>query len=584
MWKTTVALASTLTWGLRTGRRRLRSTQPWTLAQRFCFGGGGKGEVRWRAKAAHGLWMLVYVERKVSDFAAMQAAAFSKEPLRERFDKAAAVVWIGPNATSGTYRYERSSPRWLFVVFSNFDVECSREYLGHCNGDIAVDFRLRLTDGASELPRDEAGLLAVYAALVVASTGLGIMAFAMRRLLAAQDKLHPTPRLLSWSVAAAGTAACLGLAHYTSSSLVGGGGAPRVLRAARLVFLTADAAVLLVVLLCARGWNVVRRKLHCVDRTSCAVFAVTYLCLVVVAFGWHIVSYDPAAVVYLYATGPGYLLVACRLAAGASALWACAQTHARYGAKQGFYAALGFVTTQWTVAVPFAVFVSSLVDDYDRMQVADGLERCLGLATQAALVFLFLPINPNFPFQFQVAKQQALRLVYGHRVEPQPDIARASVSGGRGRDVDGRGRYVVKDGFEALHVRRLRRVQVALESRLDSLNRLSTELQSSLRLCRLTNDICPRIPRTPVAPMPRVRRIHLPAPPLLASGRHLTSPEDESKRAIATVRSIPRLDDRAHFRPPRLAAPLAPCVGGQLDEGCGDEGDGRDSTFLQPPT
>ena len=95
-----------------------------------------------------------------------------------------------------------------------------------------------------------------------------------------------------------------------------GRGVPQARKAATFVYLVADALVLLLLSLCAKGWNIVRRKLSFKTRIQVCVFMTTYVCMTVVVFTWHVVSADPALSVYIYDSPPGYLLVCMRGVAG----------------------------------------------------------------------------------------------------------------------------------------------------------------------------------------------------------------------------------------------------------------------------
>lgn len=567
-------------WGLRTGRRSLKSTQPWAFVQRFCFRGskgGGRRELRWKA-ASPGVYMLLFLENNFDDFSKIHDSDYTKQTMQERFSKAVKAVWIGDNSTGrvwteqkGVFQYNGSTTRWFYVVFANFDDECSafcndryackHEYLQRCFGNVRVDYELHVRNNGPrqfrEFSWDDSGLLILYSILTALFVVLMITVVVMVGLLMAHDKLHPTPRIFVWAVLGNMTATSIALAHYAAFRN-DGRGMPKLLSTAHFGYFLSDGVILFVLLLCANGWNIVRRKLQCADRIRITVFAATYCCGMLIAFIWHIVSYDPVTFIYIYDTGPGYLLLTLRLVGSVWIVGACVVTHAHFRAKQDFYFSLGIVAVQWASSVPFTVFVSALVSDTHRRKVAYTLEPSLSYLTQAALTILFLPapiLNVRFPFHSSATRTKVRIFVKAWNLSPRrnsnPEAADltsnaattaalpgrknvnfASVSGGRSRDIDARGKCVIKDGFEALHLIRIRQLQAALESRIGRLRTLATDFNMALQQCAYTSEIQPKLLRTPKAPFPHKRRVHQLSPPVIVDSH--SQPSSLSDHTQAT--------------------------------------------------
>ena len=57
-----------------------------------------------------------------------------------------------------------------------------------------------------------------------------------------------------------------------------GRGVPKARRAASFIYLCADCVTLLLLTLCAKGWNIVRRKLGVWTRVAITAFQATYAC------------------------------------------------------------------------------------------------------------------------------------------------------------------------------------------------------------------------------------------------------------------------------------------------------------------
>ena len=77
-----------------------------------------------------------------------------------------------------------------------------------------------------------------------------------------------------------------------------------------------------------------------------------------------------------------------------------------------------------------------------------------------------------------------------------------SVSGGRGANTNSANQYVIDDGFEALHVRRLKHVWQHLTERLDAVEDSARELASVVELADVDDDPPARFPGQPDTPTP----------------------------------------------------------------------------------
>lgn len=517
------------------------------------------GRFKWRVKS-YGMWMLFFTEDEFADFKKIQDSDYTDMPMEERFQRASMVTWVGHNETNrvtgaavsrpsdyvnpegetveffwenlyglynqganvdssvpwseteGEFSFKEGSPKWFYVVFANFDRKCNYlcannfacnlEYTINCYGRTYVRYNFKFLNGGpdafSEFSYDEAGLVVFYALLFGAYTLIGIFAVGMVGLLLARDKFHQTARLLFWAVFFGWAATFLKLIHYASFGS-DGYGVPKASEAGTMIYLLGDVLMLILLILCAQGWNIVRRKLALWTRVQIAVFATTYTCLTIIVYVWHKVSYDGATSSFIYDTPPGYVLLGMRCVAGA---WLGAASYAQrshFKTKAGFYRCFSMLGAVWTLSVPFIVLVAALLSDVERLKFSSGLEPTLALVVQVGLCLLFTPLkewNPYFPFHSNVtnAASGSLSLKWrsnaGGNAPSKTDDGRSlsSVSGGRGRGVNDKGQYVIDDGFEALHIQRLKHVHRALESRLDALHTISRELNDALKVVDLDEE------------------------------------------------------------------------------------------------
>jgi len=117
----------------------------------------------------------------------------------------------------------------------------------------------------------------------------------------------------------------------------------------------------------------------------------------------------------------------------------------------------------------------------------------------------------------------------------------SSVSGGRGRGVNSRGQYVIDDGFEALHIQRLKHIHRALESRLDALHTISRELNDALKVVDLDEEDDGLTRTRSGRPNISNRSIATPnAPASGGRGRGDASGSEDEKREMAGYEMVPR--------------------------------------------
>ena len=82
------------------------------------------------------------------------------------------------------------------------------------------------------------------------------------------------------------------------------------------------------------------------------------------------------------------------------------------------------------------------------------------------------------------------------------NLISAQVSGGRGANTNAANQYVINDGFEALHVRRLKHVWQHLTERLDAVEDSARELSVAVALADVDDGPPARFPGQPDTPTP----------------------------------------------------------------------------------
>lgn len=497
----------------RTGPTKIRRREPWVVAERFCFEGTASFDYDVKTRGATALY--VYGHRDPQEF--LEDVDKKEMSLQQRFERADTEVRLLQGETTGSLKLKADHPTFVHVVFTNFNASCNAvcedvfacdaEVNRRCYGPVDAKYEFSFLDGAKEHGRDQRGapsLYGVLAAIYVLFVGL---AGAVEGVLIREDKRHVTCTLLFRSVWVSALAVWLRMLHhavYTND----GRGAPKLLKAAQSLELVADAGVLLTLALCAEGWRIVRRKIAITGRTRVAVLVVTYVLGAACAYAWYLSANDRATSPALRETPSGYALVVLRVVAGGIVALRLRQQQDRFlTSNRDFYGALYFLLGAWTSTWPLAFGAAAIAKPADRCLAFDGVLGMASLLIQIGLVYCFKPGTLCFPFHANVVNaSSAARTPWSSRTSSGSSDPRfAGLSGGRGANTNSAKQYVIDDGFEALHVRRLKHVWKNVSGRLDAVEDSARALAAAVALVdtgdarRAQPDATPRgtPPRTP---------------------------------------------------------------------------------------
>lgn len=179
---------------------------------------------------------------------------------------------------------------------------------------------------------------------------------------------------------------------------------------ARMYFFFADFYLLLVVMLLAYGWTVVRRKLKAQTRFQLVCALVFYWALLMAALVWKEVTWNKATSFSIWETGPGYLIIAARIIAYLWFVGTTGSTLLRFNAKKkNFYGLFFIAYSVWLVALPIAVLVTSnFLPLALREKLAFVINMVVGFGAQLLLACLYLPdlkcTRKCFPFHATVGQ------------------------------------------------------------------------------------------------------------------------------------------------------------------------------------
>ena len=130
-------------------------------------------------------------------------------------------------------------------------------------------------------------------------------------------KYHWTVHMLAISIFIHLVALLLAMIHYSMYD-ADGVGDPILLEISAYLNIACETLFIALLILLAKGWTIVRRKISPGGRIKIAVFCCIYFLSGIFAKIWSHLSYDVAEVTYVYESPPGTMLLILRTLA---ALW-----------------------------------------------------------------------------------------------------------------------------------------------------------------------------------------------------------------------------------------------------------------------
>jgi hypothetical protein len=168
--------------------------------------------------------------------------------------------------------------------------------------------------------------------------------------------------------------------------------------------------LLILLILIAKGWTIVRKTLSAQGATKLTVYATAYLLLLVTArtLSYHLYEASRSTVFY-YASTFGLLALLTRcVVGGAWFSYAVHTTVRNYGAKKGFYRKFLATALAWIVAPAFCVLITITLSQFDWTIFGVVWENTLLLLAQLTLLVMYDPIahdyNHKFPFHYQTSE------------------------------------------------------------------------------------------------------------------------------------------------------------------------------------
>jgi hypothetical protein len=166
-----------------------------------------------------------------------------------------------------------------------------------------------------------------------------------------------------------------------------------------------EFCLLLHLILVAKGWTIVRRKISASGRVKIAVYMTAYVMIYIASVVYYAVYTDPGEVTYIYDTPPGLLLVLCRFAAFGWLQYSLYTTRRNYKGKRRFYQKYNLFASTWILTLPVFVLINRALDVWVRAKVMLLLNSCVSMVTHAVLLIMYNPrpffgtfVVKSFPF------------------------------------------------------------------------------------------------------------------------------------------------------------------------------------------
>lgn len=157
----------------------------------------------------------------------------------------------------------------------------------------------------------------------------------------------------------------------------------------------ADLILLYAVLNVSKGWTISTNYIPDRRITYLGIFVLFLLYIAV--FVWTRTIMDPAAVLYMYATPPGYAVVGIRAALTLWVVFYVIRTFMLEKArnKRQFYLVWLVFASLWLASLPVIVGVASILDSWVRQSIVFGLTTSVQAVIYLALTYLFRPFRSN---------------------------------------------------------------------------------------------------------------------------------------------------------------------------------------------
>jgi len=362
----------------------------WVFIAKFCFdthGGTLSITVDWDP-SMRGQEILLY-----SDIEKEWPAVYhSKDGCQSKADKAATFLSPNNTASGSTAQFSVAGvrPRWWYIAASN----CGQASLGDLTYHMVF-----LNDGGKwtkQFSTDEQGIYQASIAFIVFYLAILCIFIRSYIILKRKDLQSRIMMYLIIIISIEILTLVFEVFHYYVYS-TNGKGVPALLVLANIVDIPHQVLFMGLILLISKGWTI--STMHVTPRRllnmTLFLLAIAYVAL----FLWGTLGVDPASVLYIYESPPGYIIIALRIlilfyfAFNIRKSYMCESRHQK--TKKLFYFIFGVGYSVWFIAMPLTVLIAHFSESWVRQRTVTILTLCIDCCSYLGFAWLFRPFRSN---------------------------------------------------------------------------------------------------------------------------------------------------------------------------------------------
>jgi len=192
-----------------------------------------------------------------------------------------------------------------------------------------------------------------------------------------------------------------------------------------LCFRLSDWMFLMLLIVMAKGWTIVRRSLKANTQMNIAVFMTVYMAAIVFAVIMEAEAASTTQLVHFWQTGPGVLVLVLQILYYFWFIHSTTHTMARFKKqKRGFYMKFFVLFSGWVLVTPTLVLILAQVVSITALRSTLFItEHGITVFAQLAMVIMYIPdqkCNKGFPFHAMISQMKA---------DPHNNFSKASVAG-----------------------------------------------------------------------------------------------------------------------------------------------------------
>eukprot|EP00118_Oscarella_pearsei_P013204 m.102568 g.102568 ORF g.102568 m.102568 type:complete len:506 (+) comp37178_c0_seq5:31-1548(+) len=277
-----------------------------------------------------------------------------------------------------------------------------------CLKGLSLNYQLHMRNPGgfwtAEFSADEQGILQTNIAFLIAFFVMFTWAFIRAGELHEKGMFHTTFKIFLWAVFLQIFSLLLLCIHYGVYANDGIG--VIVLKSVgRLFSVISEIIFLLMLLLFAKGWTVVRGRLSISSQVKLSMLLTMYTFAYSAMFVWEAVAFDPGKVLYLYDSPAGYGVVGLSFIAFTWFFFAVITTCKKNPDKMYFYLPFCVVYSTWFLARPVIVLISNnYVEDWVREKVVNGVNIAVAYLAYLSFLLFTIPSSTNFPFHLKTTQ------------------------------------------------------------------------------------------------------------------------------------------------------------------------------------